>query len=240
MASGTRRPLRTSLTRAQLLADEISERLDAERAQPGDRVGSLEEWRAESGFARSTVSEAVRLLVERGVIEIRPGRNGGLFAAKSDPLVRLRHTLLSVQDDETKLADAIVVRDSLEEVISIDAARHRTRSDVADLKRLMAALRRADSSVQAFLAANFSLHRRIAEITPNSIASSVYSLTLEVVADAPVVGMIDSVEDMASYMEGRVQIHDELVAAIIDKDVARTRRAVHAHHGLTGRPSEPD
>ena len=87
----------------------------------------------ETGFAYSTVSEAVRLLRDRGVLEIRQGRGGGLFVAEKSPAVRLRHTLLSVSEGASVVADAIELRDHLEILIDTAAARHRSRADIADL-----------------------------------------------------------------------------------------------------------
>ncbi|MEV7391540.1 MULTISPECIES: GntR family transcriptional regulator [unclassified Streptomyces] len=82
-------------TRADAPATGIEERIQAGRLTPGDLFGTMDSLRAESGFARSTVSEAVRPLSDRGILEVRPGRGGGLFVAASNPVVRLRHMLRS-------------------------------------------------------------------------------------------------------------------------------------------------
>ncbi|MFC7573067.1 GntR family transcriptional regulator [Klenkia terrae] len=62
-------------TRAEQLAADLGERLAT--ASPGDPVGTIESLRAETGYAYSTVSEAVRLLRDRGLLQIRPGRGVG-------------------------------------------------------------------------------------------------------------------------------------------------------------------
>ena len=72
-------------SRAEQLADTLLQHIRQAGLGPGDRLGTLDEIRAEVGFARTTVSEAVRLLRERGAIEIRPGRGGGLFIAAETP-----------------------------------------------------------------------------------------------------------------------------------------------------------
>jgi len=51
-----------------------------------------------SGFSRPTVNEAVRLLRDRRFVLIKPDRDGGLFVAARGPVIRLRHTLLSVNE----------------------------------------------------------------------------------------------------------------------------------------------
>ena len=106
-------------SRAEQLAAAIDQRIHDQGLQPGDPVGTLQSLRDESGYARSTVSEAVRLLRERGILEIRPGRSGGLFVAEPTPVVRLRHTLLTVHEQPSTVLDAIELRDHLEELIDV-------------------------------------------------------------------------------------------------------------------------
>ena len=39
-------------------------------------------------MARASVSEALRLLVDRGVVDVRPGRGGGVFVDPCEPQPR--------------------------------------------------------------------------------------------------------------------------------------------------------
>jgi len=106
--------LQTSLprSRAEELALSIQENIRQRQLVPGDMVSTLQELRAQTGLARSTVSEAVRLLRERGLLEIRPGRGGGLFLAQVTPVVKLRHTLLNVDNGAAATRDAIELRET--------------------------------------------------------------------------------------------------------------------------------
>src|SRR3954453_23773308 len=128
-------------TRAEQLAAALDERIRSGGLAAGEPVGTLESLRAESGIAYAPASAAVRLLRARGVLEIRPGRGGGLFVADRGPVVRLRHTLLSVAEEPGTVADAIELRDHLEVLIDVGAAQHRTKRDVSDLRRLLQQMR---------------------------------------------------------------------------------------------------
>ena len=57
-------------SRAEQLAHHLVEYVHQRGLGPGDRLGTLDEIRAEVGFSRPTVSEAVRLLRERGVLAV--------------------------------------------------------------------------------------------------------------------------------------------------------------------------
>ncbi|RFA10251.1 hypothetical protein B7R54_14320 [Subtercola boreus] len=223
-----------SVTRANVLASEIEQQILDREFKPGELIGTIDSLRARSGFARSTVAEAIRLLADRGLAEIRPGRGGGLFATAAGPMVRIRHTLLAVTDAPASVAEAVAVREALEVLIDIDAAEHRTPADIADMKRLLGKLNNAAAKgTTPFLLANWDLHERIALISPNQTASALYlSMTRFVREHAVAATHDDAPESAAEWLNVRIETHAELIAAIVDGDVPRTRTAVAKHAGL--------
>src|SRR4051794_13333201 len=217
-------------TRAEQLAAALDERIRAGGLAAGEPVGTLESLRAESGFAYATVSEAVRLLRDRGVLDIRPGRGGGLFVADRGPVVRLRHTLLSVAEEPGTVADAIELRDHLEVLIDVGAARHRTQEDVADLRRLLRQMHAAPDW-DVFLHANWALHERIAAISPNAMARAVYTSTLGHLHAAS--SRFDDDAAAVAYRTDRHQVHVDLVNAIADGCEGAVRAVVARHNTTT-------
>src|SRR5206468_10104736 len=140
------------------------------------------------------------------------GPGGGLFVAPSSPLVRLGQTLLAVSSEaRPTVTDALVVREALEPLIAADAARHRTRPDIAELRSLARELCRSVDHGDRFIAINWQLHERIARITPNSMLRAMY------------LGLARFVQDQ-SAISGRSQphlphfseLHVSLVEAIAD------------------------
>jgi len=218
-------------SRAELLAEAVHERIRAAHWGPGARVGTLEDLRRESGFARATVSEAVRLLRERGVLEIRPGRSGGLYVADSGPLVQLRHTLLEVDGDVPTVREAIELRDHLEILIDTSAARHRSSTDIDQLRAHLQAMADAEGW-DTFMTANWALHERIAMICPNAMARAVYVGTLGHLTASSVRYAQNGVPS-ASYRIERLRVHTDLVEAIGAADEVRVRAAVSRHHTTT-------
>ena len=219
------------LTRAQQLATEIEQSIIDRQLQSGDRIANMEELKEQSGYARSTIGETARLLAERGTVDVRPGRGGGLFVASTNPVVHLRRTLLSVPAGSPPVEDAIAVREALEELIALDAARHRTPKDIADLRVCLNHMKAHSNDWSAFMAANWSLHERIADITRNDLARGVYVGTIRCVAELSVSPDTEA-EDAAEYLGLRVKIHAQLVDAIISGNADRTRKAVEAHRGI--------
>lgn len=218
-------------TRAEQLAVALDVRIRSDGLAAGEPVGTLESLRAETGFAYSTVSEAVRLLRDRGVLEIRPGRGGGLFVADRGPVVRLRHTLLEVQGEPTTVADAIELRDHLEVLIDVGAALCRTDDDIADL-RTQVQLMRSSTDWDGFMRANWALHERIARISPNRMAAAVYIGTLGQLS-AGTSRFADGDPAFFAYQAERYRIHAELVEAIVAGDEVAVRAAVSLHNTTT-------
>lgn len=221
-------------TRAQLLASEIEQQILNREIQPGDLIGTIDALKARTGMARATVGEAVRILTDRGLAEIRPGRSGGLYATAAGPMVRIRHTLLAVTDSASSVVEAVAVREALEVLVDVDAALHRTPADVVDIKKLLAKLKTAAGKGRTeFLLANWDLHERIAEISPNQTGSALYLSMMRFVREHAVGATTD--EDPVSaraWLDLRLKTHQELAEAIIDGDVPRAKVAIDKHAGL--------
>lgn len=224
------------ISRVQALVFDVEQSISDRRLRPGDRIATMDDLRTQTGLARQTISEAARLLAERGIVEIRPGRGGGLFVAPVSLVVRLRHTLLTVPQGSATVADAIAVRESLEELIDTDAARFRSPSDIRDLRRMLAELREAATSADQFMPANWAVHERIAQITTNGLAQAVYLGMLHCIADLSTGAQTDDRTEPASYLAHRLRVHADLVEAIIAGDVERTRAAVRTHQSLAQHP----
>src|SRR3954471_16338210 len=118
-------------TRGRSAADHLAVEIAA--MQEGDRLGTKKELCARLGVASGTLNEAIRLLQERGLVTLRPGPKGGIFVARTDPIVRLGRTLLPLRAEPDLVAGAIEVQGSLQALAAVDALRHRTPDDVTAL-----------------------------------------------------------------------------------------------------------
>lgn len=216
---------------AQHLATEIEALIGARGLRSGDRIATMEELRAQTGYGRATIGETTRLLAERGSVEVRPGRGGGLFVAQVSPVVRLRQTLLTVPQGATTVAHAISVRDALEELIALEAAANRTDADLRDLEACLAVMRRSDQDLEKFLHANWALHERIAAMVPNDLARALYTALMKCIAELSVRADPETSGTSTGYLAARMAVHEELVTAIVGGDPARIRAAVVAHRG---------
>jgi DNA-binding FadR family transcriptional regulator len=209
----------------------------AEAAAPGDRLGSKEDLRARCAVSVGTFNEALRITQSRGLVLVRPGPGGGVFAAAQSPMVRLGNSVLALDGDQTSVAEAIRIRDALDTLLIEDALWHASPADIAELREILAemaaAVERLD--VVGFVHANWSLHARVAAVSPHPMLRSMYVNLLDHIESHTLAVLPYGNEPVPAAMAERHALH----AAIVDAVEARDRdRALHliGRHNTPGTP----
>ncbi|MDL4818619.1 FadR/GntR family transcriptional regulator [Actinomadura opuntiae] len=213
-------------TRAEDVVAYVEDKIDKDGLRPGDHIGTRADLREQTGVAKATVNEAIRLLQERRRIVVRPGPGGGLFVAAADPVVRLGRTLLVVHGEPLAVAEAIEVREQLEPLVAVHAARHRSAKDGRELKALIRAMEKNLEDVSQFVSLNWDLHVRIAAISPNAVLRGTYVGLYEFVNQ---VSLVDPQPRDNDYLAQRLRVHSDLVTAILAGDDDAARQAAEAH-----------
>jgi DNA-binding FadR family transcriptional regulator len=214
---------------ASSLADEIEAAIIAGDIANGNWLGTKDDLRRKYDVAYGTLNETLRILQERGYVTSRTGPGGGLFAALPSPSDRLAR-LLAHFPEPGSLRDCAEVRHALEEAVSVDAARSRTRADIADLRRILAEMTAATNDGPAYLHQNWRLHRRIAECCRNRVLANLYMTLLD--ANEPQPGLVVPDRHRTAHAEENLVAHEALVEAIASGSAERSRAAVTAHEAF--------
>jgi DNA-binding FadR family transcriptional regulator len=214
----------------------------AQAALPGDRLGSKEELRLHCGVSMGTFNEAIRLLQARGLVNLRPGPGGGLFAAVPSPMVRLGNSVLALDADQTSVADAVRIRDALDPLMIEDALWHASPATIAPMRAALAQMGHAARTEDAvgFVRANWLLHACIADVSPNVMLRSLYTSLLDVIETHTMSVLPVQEQPLAEYIALRHQLHEDLVDAIADRDRDRAMELIRQHatgDTVTLRPS---
>jgi DNA-binding FadR family transcriptional regulator len=219
-----RQPLPVRVSRAEAVARELEQMIEAEYEQ-GARVGTKEELRDRFGVAVATLNEAIRLLEARGIVETRPGPGGGVFVGGAATRLAFSHLVLGFSSGALAYAESLEIRDALEPAICLHAAQNHRASDIRALKQVLKRMSGDDPG--AYFAANWALHRQIAALCANAPLRSIY------------VAMLDFLEASVNQAEigefdfaGFARVHADLIDAIDTGDAKRVDRAV-AHHRPT-------
>jgi DNA-binding FadR family transcriptional regulator len=217
------------VSRAAVLADQIETAIVEGEIPADTRLGTKEDLRHRYDVAYGTLNEALRILQQRGYVTSRTGPGGGLFASSPNASLRLSHLILGFREGGT-LADCAAVRHALEEPVAVDAARSRSRADVAELETIVDRMAAVAGDPRRYLFENWRLHRRIAAIARNRILGNLYCTLL----DATESELQDVVPDphFAATVEQNLAAHREIVAAIAAGSEERSRRAIAEHEAF--------
>lgn len=216
-ADWERRPTR-SQTRPEQAAEELAKR--AMSSQPGQRLGTKEELRASCGVSVGTFNEALRMVQSRGLVTVRSGPGGGLFASQPSPLVRFGNAMLGLEEDAASVADAFRLRHALDPLVVHDALEHASAHDIAALRAALDQMKvAADSGDSAALIhANWALHARLAEISPSAMLRSFYLNLLEITDSHLLTAQPVADKPLPEFMNHRYRLHVALVDAIAAHD----------------------
>jgi DNA-binding FadR family transcriptional regulator len=218
-------------TRPEQAAEQLAEL--AASAEPGTRLGTKDELRALCGVSVGTFNEALRLAQARGLVTVRAGRIGGLFASRQSPIVRLGNSVLAIDEDATSVAERI--RDALDPLLVEDAVRHASASDAGALRECLVRMRAAADALDGieFIHANWALHARIAEISPSAMLRSFYLSLLEMIEAHTLSVQPVAEEPLPEYLDNRYRLHADLVSAIEAQDARRALDLIRVHNAPT-------
>jgi GntR family transcriptional regulator, transcriptional repressor for pyruvate dehydrogenase complex len=205
------------------LSDQVIERVRALVAdgtyRVGDRLPPEGELCRLFGVGRSTIREAMRVLANRGLVDIRHGE--GTFVAS-----RALNESFEERLERAELEDIYEARMLIERPLAELAAQRRDARDIAAMRKALRNRTRAIASgrVEAYTESDFAFHLAVARATKNAALIGVYESFVHVVQ--PMLGSLMTVEYMAAEND---DLHAQLCEAIARGDVTATRRLVLSH-----------
>ncbi len=205
------------------LTDQVIERVSALVAKGtyrvGDRLPPEGELCVLFGVGRSTLREAMRVLANRGMVDVRHGE--GTFVA-----ARSLHESLEERLRRTALADIYEARLFLELPLAELAAQRRDSRDIAAmrarLKQREKAIRAGD--VARYTEADFAFHLAVARAAKSPALRDVYASFVAIAQ--PLMAAAVTPEYVQTENDA---LHAALCEAIAKGNVAETRRLVRSH-----------
>jgi GntR family transcriptional regulator, transcriptional repressor for pyruvate dehydrogenase complex len=210
----------SSLSRLAL-ADQVAEELASGALAAGDKLPSERELAVRWGVSRPVVREVLRSLEERGLIVVSPGR--GAFAREPTASDVVRPLDSHFRRRQTTPRDLVEARTMIEPRAAALAAE---RAEPPDLEAMQRALTAFDESTALIDRARWDLafHAAVVRASHNPVIetlfASIATLTLEL--------MLRSLGDASVSREG-VPLHQEVFAAIRDRDPDHARDAMSGH-----------
>ena len=119
------------------------------------------------GVGRSTIREAVKLLISRGILEVR--RGSGTYVVSTTPVDMDPLGLGAVEDKMALALDLVNVRIILEPGIAEMAALNATQEDVLKLRNLCDSVERKIKIGDSYIEDDIAFHTWVAECSKNKV-----------------------------------------------------------------------
>jgi DNA-binding FadR family transcriptional regulator len=196
------------------LSEEVARRLQTQIGEAkyavGDKLPAEPALMQEFGVGRSSIREAVRLLVNSGLVRVQQGVGTFVLAQlpAAEPLAK------RLQRETTP--DLREVRQLLETKIVEKAAQQRTDEDIATMRQRLAERQAAVRSQQpqAAIEADLRFHSSVAEACKNPLLTELYQTFIEhQLKQAFTLTFRDT-----SSLARSIDLHEALLVSIIAQD----------------------
>lgn len=210
--------------KSKLLAEQVQELIYQyildQHFEPGTKIPSEFDLARRFGVGRSTIREAVRLLIAQGILEIRRGSGTYVISTTPtdlDPLGLLRF------DDKMALAlDLAEIRMMLEPGMAEIAALRATDADIARLRDICNLTESKIRSSDSYTKEDIAFHTCVAECSGNKVAEQLIPII-----DTAVMMFVNVTH--TQLKEETIMTHRAVTDAIAARDSIGARSAMMMH-----------
>lgn len=167
----------------QDLVDQIQQAIVDGRLKPGDRLPSQRDLMAQFATSRASIREALRVLEQKGLIEVKLGVSGGAIVKDVNTRLLNEGLFLLIQHQRISFDHLAEFREGVEGNVAALAARRATPLDTQRLQRLLdkarSHLAEGPSRWPDFIQVDVQVHIALAEIARNPVYVAVLQMVHE-------------------------------------------------------------
>ena len=196
---------------SDVIADRLQDHILKNELAPGTSLPTEFELMKQFGVGRSAVREAAKVLVQRGLVDVRPGKGMTVSAPLGDSVTKQLITHLRMS--QASPAQLFEVRELLETAIARSAAIHRTEEDLVALRRILHEADLAPENPDTYMQLDLGFHQELARATKNPFYVLVVSAIFLLLRDPSLAPLRYSTNRKLTQAE-----HREIVAALESGD----------------------
>jgi DNA-binding FadR family transcriptional regulator len=189
--------------------DELQRMVNEKYSDPGSRLPKEAELAEHFQVSRIVIREAMKILEDRGVVEVRAGRGTRTVAARPD---RVKQSLMQLFRDQplptlAEMESMLELRQVLEETSATLAAVRATEEDLSEIEAALQGMADQQADLDTTIEADLRFHRAVVKAAHNSY--------LEMVLDPIVSVFIQQIKLTNSFHTGLAahrHIFDEIRA----------------------------
>jgi GntR family transcriptional repressor for pyruvate dehydrogenase complex len=213
----------------QDVVGQIEEAIISGRLHPGDKLPAERELKEILKTSRSSLREALRVLEQKGLIEIRLGTDGGAVVKRVSSEALTQSLDLLIRSQKVSLHHLAEFRERVEgDVVALAAERARPE-DILKLEKLLLKAKNCAhggaAQVNQFFDADKQLHLEFAHITGNPV----YVAVLKIVQNNMVSYYKKYLAMGQRELDENLQDLQAIVAAVAKGQAARARSLAREH-----------
>lgn len=155
----------------QDVVEQIQDAIMSGKLEPGSKLPAERELKDMFNTSRGTLREALRVLEQKGLIEIKLGVSGGAIIKRIDTGIMMESMALLIRSGEVSLEHLAEFRIKTEGTIVELATRRATKKDIKELEKLFnrAKAYYEQSDWENFLKTDEKMHTYIGIMTRNPV-----------------------------------------------------------------------
>ncbi|NEU30659.1 FadR family transcriptional regulator [bacterium LRH843] len=215
------KPIKKTRAYEQVI-ERILESIEQGSINPGDRLPSERELAEQLSASRSVIREAMSILQNNGIIDIRPGIGIFLMQDEKESVLNRMDKVINGNDGHNHLLELLEVRQGIEAQSAYLAAQY---ANEKDLKNIYTALVNLEGAVSHNLLAadeDLAFHLAVGHASKNDMIVEL----LQVISDR----FLETLNKTRSELRKRNRVeefiyeHRDIYNAIVDKDPEKARK----------------
>jgi GntR family transcriptional repressor for pyruvate dehydrogenase complex len=207
------------------VAVQIEQRILDGELHSGDRLPTERELAEQFQVSRTAVREALKILAQKGLVDMRPGRGTIVIDGAHEALQHSLGLVMRLKLGEVGGSNSLVeVREILEIEIAALAAERATEQEIAAMREAVQVMDESLDNADVFITADNRFHEALAQATQNALI-----LTLV----RSIVNLLSEQRKQIFATAGgpqRGQVHHKsILASVIKHDPEAARAAMRAH-----------
>ncbi len=207
----------------------IAGAIKARLLSPGDRLPPERELARQLGISRATLREALRVLINAGYLEVRPGRSGGTFVARWPEPPRAPQQVVIIARVRDQLPALLDYRRAVEPTAAELAAQRATPAEISELEGILQRLTGQEENFAVYRAQDARFHVGIARAAKSPL---IHHAVVEVQT------ALTEILDLIVYHSSRVlqhstEYHWRIFEAIARREPEEARQLMVGHISAT-------
>jgi GntR family transcriptional repressor for pyruvate dehydrogenase complex len=206
------------------VARQIEEAIIADEHRPGEQLPSERELIERFAVSRAVIRESLKVLSEKGLIEVKPGKGAFVREPESGTASGALKLFLRRQRDDRFSQNLVEVREMIEEQAASLAATRASEEDVKKLEAALAEMEAEKENSERFARGDLRFHLLLAEATHNELFTILLHPVTELLLD-----VMAELSSEPSAPDQAIWHHRQILQHVKRGEAERARQAMHAH-----------